>query len=336
MGRNQNNNGQKDSLAGNQETFILNKALELRNLAHHHILDVYDTVPKHYHKHIRLLSKKEKIYEWEFELNFSQRDKGLYSYNGKTYVEIFRPYFDVEGRINEMIDVHVRYGASYELDTYAEQIGPVWVMICSFNGLNKNGQPFKTKERAIIAFGGSGVDAAYPIENASTSAIGRALSHGGYGNIGSGLSSFEENYIENSKRKALEELKPASTDQSSDNGTQGGKQQPERTGSCPQSGETSRSNNQSHSQQVPQENPRQSSTGKRTSAAEDEKNAMREKNQIVGRLMEMSMRINSFHLKELVQSWLNISWNGRFNSLDLNQLRIVEENWKKENQNQAS
>lgn len=336
MGRNQNNNGQKDSLAGNQESFILDKALDIRNLAHQHILAVYETVPKQYHKHIRLISQKEKVYDWEFALTPLQKDKGLHSYNGKTFVETFRPYFDVEGRLTEMIDVHKLHGASYVLDTYPEQIGPVWVMTCSFEGLNKNGLPFKTKERAIIGFGGSGVDANYPIENASTSAIGRALSHGGYGNIGSGLSSFEENYIEKSKRKALEELKPATADQYSDNGTLGGEQLPERIGSGPQSGEPSRSNSQSHNQPELQEDPRQSSSGKRPTAADDEKSAMREKNHIVGRLMEMKMHVNSLHLKNLVQSWLHVTWDGRFNSLDLHQLRIVEENLKNESQNQAS
>lgn len=50
MGRNQNNSGHKDSLAGNQELYILEKALEKWNLGHQHILKVYESVPDQYHK----------------------------------------------------------------------------------------------------------------------------------------------------------------------------------------------------------------------------------------------------------------------------------------------
>lgn len=336
MSRNNNGRNGRDFLAGNLEHYLLEKALEKRNLAHRHIENVYETVPKKYHKHIRLLSHKEKIYDQEFSLTHNHRDKGLHSFNGKTYVETFRPYVDVEGRITEMIDVHAEHNASYSLDTYAEQIGPVWVMTCSFEGINKLGQTFKTKERAIIGFGGSGVDASNPIENASTSAIGRALSHGGYGNIGSGLTSFEDQYSIGAINKVKDESKisegSSSTD-SMDQTLQGSKGDPHGSGKSEQRHKPETSNPQSPVQ-TDRQNDSTSNSGK--SPSDDNRRVNRERNEIMGRLMNHYNNFDMAYKTECVKQWLRIDWNGRYNSLTLEQLQIVEGNLKKLQQHHAS
>ncbi|WP_336775105.1 hypothetical protein [Paenibacillus sp. MMO-58] len=327
----QQQTGEREFLAGGLEQFLLNTALEKRMLAHKHIESVYSRVPAEYHKHIRLLSQKEKIFDCEYRLSAAHKEKGLHSYHGKTYVETFRPYVDVEGRITEMIDTHKKFDKGYLLDTYAEQIGSVWVMTCVFEGLNKMGQPFKTKERSMIGFGGSGVDASNPVENASTSAVGRALSHGGYGNIGSGLSSYEDTYTGISRQKAVDQLngngdenKPThlqKTDHNSDPVSEAG-----QTNSRQQQG------NKQVAPPIGQGNLRsQSDAGQGQQYNSDGRNSMQEKNVLVSRLMDMTKGLNSTYLQSLVMSWIGLqSWNGKFNSLELAQLRIVEEKMKVE------
>lgn len=341
MGREEN-----PYLAGEERERLLKVALDKRLLAHDHIEAVYLAVSSVYHKHIRLLSTKEKIFDKQFSLDAECRKCGLHSYYGKTYVETFRPYVDVEGRITQMIDVHKEHGATYTLDTYAEQIHDHWVMTCSFEGLNKNGQPYKTKERANIGFGGTGVDATNPIENASTSAVGRALSHGGYGNIGSGLSSFEDIYIAVTRQKAMDALKgnKGKDDQipgneqpngqnPAGNGSQGagsqqqGRAQQQSQGSSQQTpSQSSRSQSQqqaqSHTNHPNDQNS--SSAGQRTGNQPDEKELRKEKNKLVGILMDATKSWAKTDLKNKVQSWLQVTWDGRFNNLDLDQLRTVQ------------
>lgn len=338
---------QNPYLAGEEGTQILNTAMEKKKLAHEVITKVYDLVPAEFHKHIRLLSQKEKLIDKQFQLTPEQKSKGLQSYYGKTYVETFKPYFDVEGRIEQMIAVHKEHGASYTLDTYPEQINDVWVMTCTFEGLNKHGQPFKTKERSIIGFGGSGVDASNPIENASTSAVGRALAHGGYGNIGSGLSSFEDSYIAISRQKAIDKLNNEVSDSKGSFGGQGtqssSRQQPQGRGQTSQGSEQmppAGYPNQGQQRTQPQTRPTNAEPttgGQNPGNQEKESDIRKEKNILVGRLMDATKGWAPGDLKTKVQTWLNISWNGRFNTLDVGQMRLIEEHLKAEKRNsQAS
>ncbi|AGA60117.1 hypothetical protein Theco_4121 (plasmid) [Thermobacillus composti KWC4] len=319
MGGYRNNNYQdgapRRQLDGPLAERLMKQALEERQRAIEHIEDVYKTVPDQYHKHIRLLSQKQKLYDAEFELTNEQRSKGLQSYKGKTFVEIFRPYFDVEGRITEMIDVHEKHGSGYRLDTYAEQIGPSWVIECVFEGLNKKGQPVKTRDRAVIAFGGSGVDSTNPIENATTSAIGRALAQAGFGIVGSGLSTVEDIAIAYTRQKALEAMKNGSVDQDdADNVGEGA----QRSVGGHQTGRT-RSDNES-----------------RSGGQQRQDDPARLKNDLVRRLIDMTKGMNPAQLKNRVSMWLKITWNGKFNSLEVGQLRLIEEHLKAERQKQEA
>ncbi|MFC5402335.1 hypothetical protein [Cohnella soli] len=330
-------------LSGEEGEYIVNLAKEKKKLAHSVIESVYELVPSEYHKNIRLLSQKEKIADKQYTLTPKHMEYGLHSYRGKTYMETFRPYVDVEGRIEQMIAVHKEHSASYELDITPEQIGDKWVMTCHFSGLNKNGQPFKTKERSIIGFGAThGVDATNPIENASTSAVGRALSHGGYGNIGSGLSSYEDIYIAISRQKALDKLKEDSsgsngakqTPTGADGNTghaQDGKQSQGSDRSSQGSGHRPPSGNGNSSQHRSQGNsgrPVNNGNGHgqgQGNAGQEEKNRLREKNKLVNRLMVGTQNWAKGDLKAKVQNLIQATWDGKFNSLSLEQLQTLDQ-----------
>ncbi|WP_054943609.1 hypothetical protein [Paenibacillus ihuae] len=333
---------QNPYLAGEEGEQLLKMAQEKKKHAHDTILSVYELVPAAFHKNIRLLPQKEKLIDKQFDLTADQKAFGFQSYYGKTYIETYKPYVDVEGRIEQMIAVHKVHGAPYTLDTYPEQINDCWVITCTFEGLNKYGQPFKTKERSIIGFGASsGVDSTNPIENASTSAVGRALSHGGYGNIGSGLSSFEDIYIAitrqnlNSKQNNgdknngnPQEQQP--TDHSGGLGEHGMNEKlppVQVSGQAPSTGD--RSHNQNHS------SDRNSSGDQRQRNSQEEPDLKREKNVLVGRLMEATKDWTPADLNAKVKTWLKINWNGRFNSLDVGQLRLVEEHLKAGSRNNS-
>lgn len=353
-----NNFDQNPNLAGVEGQKLVDMARDKKKLAHDIILNVYHQVPPEFHKNIRLLSQREKLIDKQFNLSEELKEYGLQSYRGKTYIETFKPYFDVEGRIEQMIAVHKDHGATYTLDTYPEQINNYWVMTCVFEGLNKYGQQFKTKERAIIGFGGSGIDASNPIENASTSAVGRALSHGGYGNIGSGLSSFEDIYIAITRQKALDKLKDEKKPPKSPGKSQSGQTGASGSGihqsgknidltsqelddrQAPERGQMSPAGNQLHNQQQFQSQPGrfndQRNVGNRQPQDEGrqgERDLRKMKSVLVGRLITMSKDWPQTDLKSKVSGWLNINWNGRFNVLDVGQLQHVEENLKLEIQN---
>lgn len=333
-------------LAGEEGERLLKTAQEKKKHAHDTILSVYELVPAAFHKNIRLLPQKEKLIDKQFELTVEQKAFGFQSYYGKTYIETFKPYVDVEGRIEQMIAVHKEYGAPYTLDTFPEQINDCWVITCTFEGLNKNGQPFKTKERSIIGFGASsGVDSTNPIENASTSAVGRALSHGGYGNIGSGLSSFEDIYIainqQNMNAKKNDKDKKSNaphgdqpTDQPGSQGENGDRDPQVRNGNQSSHGSDQKSSAGNH-QSNPSNNERSSTSGQRQGNIQEEPDIRKEKNILVGRLMDATKNWSQADLNAKVKTWLKINWNGRFNTLDVGQLRLVEEHLKAGNRNNS-
>lgn len=106
------------------------------------------------------------------------------------YTTVLEPYMSVDGRVKMAMDDHRAAGAtlsiqtSFEVEPHSGQLLCKAVVISVLLG--------SATAHARVFLGGSGVDATNPLENAETSAVGRALGFLGYGLYGSGIASVEE------------------------------------------------------------------------------------------------------------------------------------------------
>lgn len=155
-------------------------------------------IPSEYRDYLMLLSQSELLinrrpYEDELPL-----PPGVFVYKDKTYIAVKLPYMVVAGRVKWFCDDHRKENAKYKITTNISDIAEMM----------KNGQPIPqgfpfitvveseihgtVEALATVNIDGKAVDAHFPLENAETSSLGRALGKMGYGLIGSGLSSAEE------------------------------------------------------------------------------------------------------------------------------------------------
>lgn len=104
------------------------------------------------------------------------------------YATIRLPYMGVDGRVKMARDDHRAAGMSLSIHTDFVGVGDSTVCKATVNSAMLG----ISVDYAEIKFGGQGVDASNPIENAITSAVGRALGNLGYGLYGTGIASAEE------------------------------------------------------------------------------------------------------------------------------------------------
>jgi hypothetical protein len=106
------------------------------------------------------------------------------------YASIREPYMGVDGRVKMATDDHRAMGESlvmqtaFEVEPLSNQLLCRAVVTSSMLG--------SATAHARVFLGGDGVDATNPLENAETSAVGRALGFLGYGLYGTGMASAEE------------------------------------------------------------------------------------------------------------------------------------------------
>jgi hypothetical protein len=106
------------------------------------------------------------------------------------YTSIREPYMGVDGRVKMATDDHRAMGESlviqtaFEVEPLSNQLLCRAVVTSSMLG--------SATAHARVFLGGDGVDATNPMENAETSAVGRALGFLGYGLYGTGMASAEE------------------------------------------------------------------------------------------------------------------------------------------------
>jgi hypothetical protein len=154
-------------------------------------------IPEQYHDFLVMLKQTENVYKGEVELTPEQKSLGLFCWNGNTYLNVHLPYVSVNGRVLMARDEHREKNAKMFIHpaTISPNSSTLTVKIDS----EIHGSACGT---ATIFWDGSGANKTNPVENAETSAIGRALGFLGYGLVGTGIASAEEIEI------AMEQSKP--------------------------------------------------------------------------------------------------------------------------------
>jgi hypothetical protein len=105
-------------------------------------------------------------------------------------VPIREPYMGVDGRVKMATDDHRAMGESIVIQT-AFEVEPLSnQLLC--RAMVTSTMLGSVTAHARVFLGGDGVDATNPLENAETSAVGRALGFLGYGLYGTGMASAEE------------------------------------------------------------------------------------------------------------------------------------------------
>ncbi|MCF8012219.1 MAG: hypothetical protein K9L17_13375 [Clostridiales bacterium] len=208
------------------DEFLAKKVEEIKKEAEEKFTDAKSRIPEKYQGFIMLLSQKKTV--GNLPQNPDDMPQDCYQYDGKTCITVKEPYMTVSGRNLWFVDSHERedgtrakFNITDNLDKIIEIIAekgecnpkiPVIVTVDSeFYG--------KARGEATVFWKGSGADETNPIENASTSALGRALSKLGFGIIGNGIASAEE-VIE---AKQYQEQKSKQDSQSNEDSSKTGK-----------------------------------------------------------------------------------------------------------------
>jgi hypothetical protein len=106
------------------------------------------------------------------------------------FAAIRLPYMSVDGRVKMALDEHREQGASLAVQTQFEVEPASNQLLC--RATVASALLGTATAHARVFLNGAGVDATNPLENAETSAIGRALGFLGYGLYGTGIASAEE------------------------------------------------------------------------------------------------------------------------------------------------
>jgi hypothetical protein len=168
--------------------WIVKKAKEEQEIAQKRRDQAYTKIPAKYHEFIVLLAQNKKIGEAkDTVLPAEAKRLGVWqSRDGAIFVPIELPYFTVDGRIQMARDEHKEQGKRLDIETYYDPNTKLFTckVVSELYGT--------ATAHAIVNFGGKGVDSTNPVENAETSAVGRALGNLAYGLLGTGIATYEE------------------------------------------------------------------------------------------------------------------------------------------------
>jgi hypothetical protein len=122
------------------------------------------------------------------------------------YATIRLPYMRVDGRVKMALDEHRRESATFVIQTQFETDPLSEQLLC--RATVTSALLGSVTAHARVFLNGAGVDATNPMENAETSAVGRALGFLGYGLYGTGIASAEEVLLAVTEREAQSVDKP--------------------------------------------------------------------------------------------------------------------------------
>lgn len=181
--------------------FLIQKAKEEKEAAENKIRAAIESVPEKYRGFITFLNKSVKLGKVNNSKDLPAELKQLGAWlnkDGTVYLTVSQPYMTVDGRVLWARDQHREAGKKLDMSTKICD-GYVRAIIKSeIYGI----------ATAIATIGngeGSAVDKTNALENAETSAIGRALGFLGYGILGTGIASAEEVIDAQKKLAQLEE-----------------------------------------------------------------------------------------------------------------------------------
>ena len=125
-----------------------------------------------------------------FVVMLSRNKKVGGSRENPVYARVVEPYMSVDGRVKMATDEHRAASAKLEIVTEFITEPTSGHLLCLATVTSALYGSATGHARAFP--GNSGVDSTNPLENAETSAVGRALGFMGYGILGSGIASAEE------------------------------------------------------------------------------------------------------------------------------------------------
>ena len=124
-------------------------------------------------------------------LTFIRQNKRVSgTWSKPVYASIRLPYMGVDGRVKMAQDHHREQNATLVIQTQFETEPVSDQLVCK--AVVTSGMLGTATGHARVFLNGSGVNATNPLENAETSAVGRALGFLGYGLYGTGMASAEE------------------------------------------------------------------------------------------------------------------------------------------------
>jgi hypothetical protein len=125
-----------------------------------------------------------------FLMLLSRTKKACGMTDDPVYAPIREPYMGVDGRVKMATDDHRAMGESLVIQTAFEVEPLSQQLLC--RAVVTSTMLGSATAHACVFLGGDGVDATNPLENAETSAVGRALGFLGSGLYGTGMASAEE------------------------------------------------------------------------------------------------------------------------------------------------